>query len=56
MRVSTIKGGRRVEGMFARGDTAARTFECDVAPDPSDTLRGLRVTRLELGSPAPGAG
>jgi hypothetical protein len=56
VRVSAISGGRRVTGMFAESDGLARSFVCEVAPDRFDKLRGLRVTRLDLGAPPPSSG
>jgi hypothetical protein len=40
---------RRVEGLLTYGAAQGRTFVCEVVPDASDTLRHLRVTRLEMG-------
>lgn len=46
---------RRVLGDFTNADTPARTFVCEVVPDSSDALRGLRVTLLEMGAPGSGS-
>ena len=46
--VTNLGGGRyRVEGSASAGDKTV-AYTCEVAPDASDKLRGLRVTRLDV--------
>lgn len=47
------EGRYRVTGLATTGgpqddDIVLGTFVCEVVPDSSDTLRGFRVTRLEV--------
>ena len=49
--VTRLSNGRKrvTGGVLREGRTAARSFNCIVAPDPSDKLRGLKIDALNVG-------
>ncbi len=45
----TVRARRGVPTIKTDGRDYGTQFLCEVAPDPSDTLRGFKVTRLDVG-------